>query len=98
MKCFGHFMHKAPEFSATGLSPCCLPGSGGSFGGGAHVNVNFTTGAQQLRHLPQLQCELWSLGSSVLVTVASGVCWETAVLEPCKPHLLRGTDPAIKCV
>ena len=44
MKCFRRFMHKAPQFSATGLSPCCLPGSGGSFGGGAHVNVNFTQG------------------------------------------------------
>ena len=40
MKCFGRFMHKAPEFSATGLSPCCLPGNGG----GALVRKSFAQG------------------------------------------------------
>ena len=28
-----------------------------------------------------------------------GVCWEPpSILGPCKPHLLSGTDPAIKRV
>ena len=52
------------------------------------------TGTQQLRHLPQLQCGLWSLGS-ILVTVAEspvGACWELSIVEPRKPHLLSGTD------
>ena len=37
----GRFSQRARELSATGLSPCCLPGS---FGGGAHVKKNFTQG------------------------------------------------------
>ena len=53
------------------------------------------TGIQQLRHLPQLQCDRRSLGSSVLVTVASG---SVLYLSHASPHLLCGTDPAIKRV
>ena len=34
---------RAHEPNATGLSPCCLPGSW-SLGGGARVNENFTQG------------------------------------------------------
>ena len=58
------------------------------------------SGTEELRHLPQLQGEIWSLGCSVLVTVASGsvlgaplYTWANA-----NPHLLSGTDPATKRV
>ena len=40
-KCFGRFSQRAGELNATGLSPCCLPGSGD--GGGARVDA-FTQG------------------------------------------------------
>ena len=38
---FWFFAQRASELNATGLSPCCLPGSGG---GGARVKENFRQG------------------------------------------------------
>ena len=92
MKCFGHFMHKAPEFSATGLSPCCLPGSGGSFGGGAHVNVNFTQGPSSSAIFRSCSASLGAWAAVFLCLSPVGACWELSIVEPCKPHLRSGTD------
>ena len=38
---FWAFSQRARELNATGLSPCCLPGSSG---GGARVGKSFTQG------------------------------------------------------
>ncbi|OLP76112.1 hypothetical protein AK812_SmicGene43996 [Symbiodinium microadriaticum] len=44
----------------------------GSFSQEAESMVTFENCTEELRHLPQLQGEIWSLGCNVLVTVASG--------------------------